>query len=125
MPDLFDADGRTSAARLLQTHAFFRAHPHGRVRTGVWNDPTWDYTVFLAWFRTCLHRKINCTDRRTWRCLAPQWQVDMAHDARLINDAARGIRQSSCNLLRTPRLVQPAKCGGATPYQHPSAAGLA
>ncbi len=104
MPDLFDADGRTSAARLLHAHAFFRAHPNGRMWTGVWNDPVWDRAVFLAWFRTCLHRKINRADRRPWRCLAPQWQVDMALDARLINDAARSIRQSGCNLLRTPEM---------------------
>ena len=101
---LFSPEGRTSAALLLRVHAFFRQHPSGRIKTGVWTDPEWGRAEFLVWFRECLDQKINRDDRRPWRCLTREWQADMAHDARLINAAVRGIRQSGCNLLLTPEM---------------------
>jgi hypothetical protein len=101
---MFNEEGRTSAKLIIRAFQFFKKHPEGRLRTGVWSDPAWTRDAFLAWFRECLNRKINRGNTRPWRCLTPQWQADMAHDARLINDAARHIRWSGRNLLRTPEM---------------------
>jgi hypothetical protein len=101
---MFTTDGRTSAAMIIRAFRFFKKHPEAQLQTGVWSDPVWTRDAFLHWFHDCLLQKINRGDTRPWRCLTPQWQADMAHDARLINDAARHIRWSGRNLLRTPEM---------------------
>lgn len=91
---------------LLAAARFCKAHPEGRLATGMWIDPTWTATDFWRWFRTCLHTKINRDDTRAWRKLRADYQADLAHDVRLINDyTGRRIRHSgSRGLLRTAEL---------------------
>ena len=101
---MFDRHGQTSAGRLIRAWRFFRAHPDGVLRTGLWDDPVWGQLEFSNWFRACLHAKINRFDPRTGRCFTAEWQAAQIHDARLINDRARRIRWSGRNLLNTLEL---------------------
>lgn len=96
----------TDLAHLLAAARWCKAHPDGRLATGMWAEPTWRAADFWRWQTQCLCEKINRTDERTGRKLSPEYQADLAHDARIIADyTRRRIRHSGCHgLLRTPEL---------------------
>lgn len=96
----------TDLPHLLTAARWCKAHPEGRLATGIWGNPTWTTTDFWQWFRACLHAKIDRGDTRPWRKLSSDYQRDLALDARLINDyTGRRIRRTgSRGLLRTPEL---------------------
>ena len=95
----------TSVPRILAAAAWFREHPDGTMQTGMWAEPVWLALDFHYWFLRCLNRKIDRDDNRHWRKLAPDYQDDLRHDARAVNDYARRVRNSGCNgLLATPEL---------------------
>ena len=66
----------------------------------------WKFAELRRWFMGCLNSKINRDDRRGWRALQPEYQIDLACDARVVNDYySRRIRHTGCyGLLRTPEL---------------------
>lgn len=106
VPLLFRQDGSTayvtSRPRLL---ACYRAAKEGRsIRTGIWHDPGWNPDRFLSWFRLSLDQKITSEGRR-YRKLDAQYQSDLRHDARIINDYARRIRWTGRNLLRNADMI--------------------
>ena len=104
--ELAGAAYTTDLPHLLATARWLKAHPTGLVPTGMWITQTWSAADFWQWFRTCLHAKINRGDTRPWRKLRTDYQSDLAHDARLINDyTGRRIRcTGSRGLLRTAEL---------------------
>jgi hypothetical protein len=95
----------TSVPRLLATARWFREHPDGSMKTGMWTEPTWLALDFHAWLLRCLHRKIDREDGRTWRKLDPEYQDLQRRDARAVNDYARRVRHYGCSgLLVTPEM---------------------
>ena len=103
----YEAGYWTSAGALLAVARFFREHPNGHARTGMWSEPIWTALDFHRWFLDCLGRKIDRNDGRHWRKLASEYQADLRHDARAVNDYARRVRHNGCSgLLRTPEMRQ-------------------
>ena len=89
---------------LLEAGRLYRTDPAAVLTVNVWPPEAWARADFRRWFMTCLHNKVNRQDRRQWRKLTPAYQDGLSHDARIVNDSARGVRWSGCNLLSTPEL---------------------
>lgn len=102
-----NAAGYSTDRRHLLTAAHWcKTHPHGRITTGMWEDPDWTTAEFWRWFMRCLHAKINRQDQRTWRKLSDEYQLAQALDALVIRGYyGHRIRHTGCRgLLRTPEL---------------------
>ena len=67
MDTLFTPMGQTDAHTLLAVAAFFRDHPDGLVKVGVWPETTWDARQFREWFHKCLMDKIDSHDPQNGR----------------------------------------------------------
>jgi hypothetical protein len=105
MDTLFTPTGQTDAHTLLAVAAFFRSHPDGLVKVGVWPETTWNAGQFREWFHTCLMEKISfrspCKGRKTTR----QYQLEQRLDAQVINEFhGRRIVRRGRNILRTPEM---------------------
>ena len=102
MDTLFNPNGQTDVHTLVAVCRFFRAHPEGLVRVGVWPDTVWDAARFRRWFRECLADKISSREPRRGRKDSWQYQEDLRFDARVINDYyGRRIIWPGRNILRT------------------------
>ena len=105
MDTLFTPTGQTDAHTLLAVAAFFRSHPDGLVKVGVWPETTWNAGQFREWFRTCLMEKISFRSPRTGRKTTPQYQLELWLDAQVINEFhGRRIVRRGRNILRTPEM---------------------
>lgn len=97
---------RTTAARLIECYRFLQANPTGTIY--VEYGTVWTKSEFLAWFHRCLNNKINREDRRAWRKLTDEYQLDLWRDAREINRyMGQRVRHTGCSgLLRTAEMRQ-------------------
>jgi hypothetical protein len=106
MNTLFTPDGKTDAHTVIAVMKFFKDHPEGQVKTGIWKEKeTWNYQEFKKWFYGCLLEKINSHNIVLGRKTSPVYQEDLWTDARIINDYfGKRIRNSGRNILRTPEM---------------------
>ena len=102
MDTLFTPSGETDAHTLLAVAIFFKIHPDGMVKVGVWPETTWDAGQFREWFHKCLMAKISSHAPRMGRKSTRQYQLDLSLDAGVINDFyGRRIVRPGRNILRT------------------------
>ena len=117
-------DGQaTTLPRLAKAWHYAKEDPNARIPTGLWSDPIWTGAQLRAYLLRKLNYKISWKGRE--RTAAPRferghavywpprgrkhdadYQADLAHDARTINDYyGKRIRHYGCrNILRTPEM---------------------
>jgi hypothetical protein len=76
---------RYNAAQLLAVKKFFDLNPDGTIKVPVWTKPVYTRDEWKAWFRKCLHTKINREssirgrkDSMDWFCQMrrSQWEIN-------------------------------------------------
>ena len=93
-----------SVRALIEAHKFFAGLAPDR-EVKVEYGEYWKQADFFRWFWDCLDAKINRDDKRTWRKLSYEYQMNMMRDARRINEHyGRRIRQSGRNILSVPEM---------------------